>query len=96
MKPLQIAQDIIPISAFKSQASQVLRAMHDTGRPVVLTQNGRPAAVLVSTEDFDRMTERERLIAAVERGQAEIAAGLGISDEDLGHELDAEFGPLQT
>lgn len=96
MKPLQVAQDIVPIGVFKSQAAELLRSVRETGRPLVLTQNGRPAAVLVSPDAFDEMTARARLVAAVTRGIADADAGQLVGDEDLGRDLDEAFGSLDA
>lgn len=95
MKPLHVAEDILPIGAFKSQAASVLRSVRETGRAVVLTQNGRPAAVLLSPEDYDRLLERERFIAAVEQGLSDADEGRTVTDDELGRELDLAFGALE-
>jgi prevent-host-death family protein len=69
-----------------------MRQLRDTGRPIVITQHGKPAGVLIPTGDFDRLTERERFVGAIRQGMAESDAGLGITDEDLGAELDRKYG----
>jgi prevent-host-death family protein len=61
----------------------VLRQLHERRRPVVITQNGRPTAVLVSPEDFDDLTEERRLVAAVSDGLADVEAGRVVADEEL-------------
>ena len=96
MKPISIEDDIIPIGEFKTHAARVMRQLRDTGRPVVITQHGKPAGVLVSAADFDRLTERDRFVAAVNRGLAESEAGLGSDDEDLNALLDSKFGLVDT
>lgn len=93
MKPMSVQDDIIPIGEFKTHAARVMRQLRDTGRPIVITQHGRTAGVLVSAGEYDRLTERERFLAAVNQGLAESAAGLGITDEELGAELDRKYGP---
>lgn len=95
MKPLQIAEDIVPIAEFKAHVSEVVRGLRERGRPLVITQNGKPAAVLLSPEEFDALIDQARVIAAVQQGLAEAEAGQLISDEQLGRELDQEFGPLK-
>ncbi len=94
MKTVQVARDILPIGEFKTAASRVLRKLNETHRPVIITQNGKPAAVLITPEDFDLLWERERLVEAVHQGLADAEAGRWIDDEALEKELDAEFGPL--
>ena len=93
---MRIHDDIIPIGEFKTHASRIMRRLKGEGRPIVITQRGRPAGVLVTPEDYDRFTERERFVAAVEQGLAESDAGLGTPGGDLNDVLDEKFGPLDV
>lgn len=84
MKAVRLSDDIIPIGEFKTHASSIIRRLHEEHRPIVITQRGRAAAVLVTPEDYDRLAERERFVAAVEQRLAESDSGLGlISAGDL-------------
>lgn len=94
MKPVSVQDDIIGIGEFKTHAAKILRGLREQGRPIVITQHGKPAAVLITPEDFDRLSERERFVAAVEQGLAESDAGLGVDDGDINTILDEELGPL--
>ena len=47
------------------------------------------------SEEIDASAEMARIVAAVQQGLAEAEAGMLISDEQLGRELDQEFGPLK-
>ncbi|HEX9734344.1 MAG TPA: type II toxin-antitoxin system Phd/YefM family antitoxin [Thermoanaerobaculia bacterium] len=95
MKTIQIADDIVPLADFKAHASQLFRRLREDQRPLVITQNGKPAGVLITPEEFDRIRERESFVAAVREGLADSAAGRLIDDGDLDAELDAEFGTLE-
>jgi prevent-host-death family protein len=95
MKPLRVSEDILPIADFKSRASEVLRKMRGHGRPVVITQSGKPAAVLISPEYFDQLIYRDRFIAAVVQGLDDIEGGRVLSDEQLQEELDRKLGSLE-
>lgn len=44
---------IIPISDLQTKAKQVVEQVKDTDQPVVITQRGRAAAVLVSVETYE-------------------------------------------
>ncbi len=92
MKTLHISEDILPLAKFKTRASEVLRRLHKAQRPIVITQNGKPAAVIITPEEFDRLTEQSRFLAAVEEGLADEEAGRLIDDDALSGELDTEFG----
>jgi prevent-host-death family protein len=95
MKSLQVSEDILPIGKFKTQASQVLRKLREAQRPIVITQNGKPTAVLITPEEFDRLHERDRFLAAVREGLADSEAGRVVEDKVLTRELDAALGKAE-
>jgi prevent-host-death family protein len=55
MRTLHVAEDIVPIGEFKTHASELLRRLATSRRPLVITQNGRPAAVVLTPEEFDSL-----------------------------------------
>ncbi len=91
---LQVAEDIVPIGELKAHLSERIRDLRGCGRPLVVTQNGKAAAVLLAPEEFDRLTNQARFIAAMQEGFDDLEAGRVISHEELGHRLDARFGAL--
>lgn len=92
MTVLQVAEDIVPIGELKAHLSERIRGLKGTHRPLVITQNGKAAAVMLAPEDFDRLTTQARFVAAVQDGLSDLHAGRVVSDEDLGRRLDARFG----
>ena len=87
MKPINIAQNIISLTDFKNKASKMLHEVQSSHRPLVITQNGKAAAVLVSPADFDLLTEQARFVDAVQRGLMDVQNGRVLPDEDLDKEL---------
>jgi prevent-host-death family protein len=83
MKHISISKDIISLSDFKNQASKMLNNIQNAHRPLVITQNGKAAAVLMSPTDFDLLTEQVRFVDAVKNGIADVQNGRVLSDEDL-------------
>src|SRR5438552_7583864 len=92
MKTIMVAEDILPIATFKAHASAVVRSLRTRGRPMVITQNGKPAAVLVSPEEFDRLQAGREFRAAVREGLADEKAGRTVSDRELDRILDVTIG----
>ena len=92
MKSIQISEDIFPLGQFKTHASRVLRDLHEKNRPIIITQNGKPAAVLLTPEEFDRLSKQEQFVTAVKEGLQDVKAGNIISDEQLSTTLREEFG----
>ncbi|MCC6751330.1 MAG: type II toxin-antitoxin system Phd/YefM family antitoxin [Deltaproteobacteria bacterium] len=91
MKALRVSEDIVPVSEFKAQAAEWLRRLTTTGQPLVITQNGKPAGVLLSPEAYDELAERARFVAAVEDGLADSQAGRLTDQATLAAELKARY-----
>jgi prevent-host-death family protein len=90
-RSFQVAEDIVPIAELKVRLSEVIRSL-DTRRPLVVTLNGKPAAVLMSPREYDRVTHRARVVESIQGGLDDIEAGRVISDEELGHHLERRYG----
>lgn len=89
---LQVAEDIVPIGELKTHLSERIRELKGRRRPLVVTQNGRAAAVMLAPEEFDRLANQARFAAAAQDGLSDLDAGRVVSDEELGRRLDARFG----
>jgi len=75
MAHVRVSEDFVPVSDFKAQAADLLKRVGDTRKPLVITQNGRPAGVLLSPAAYDDLIERTEFVAAVSAGLADIEAG---------------------
>ena len=85
MRAPKISEDIVPVSDFKAHAAELLRRIAETGQPLVITQNGKAAGVVLSPERFDELTERARFAEAIKSGLADSDA-----DRVLPHEVVVE------
>ena len=91
MKAVQVARDIVPIAVFKAQSASWLERVRASGHPVVITQNGKPAGVLISPEEFDRIQHQtiEFVRSEIRAGEAAIAAGKVYSTNEVKGHLEA-------
>ncbi len=92
MRRLRVSENIIPVSAFKAQAADWLRRLADSSEPVVITQNGKAAGVLLSPAAYDELTERLELMRAVVEGMDDVEAGRIASHEQVVAEMRRRFG----
>jgi len=88
MKNISVAKDIIPIGEFKSSISKWINKTKTTGQPVVITQNGRPAAVMITPNDFDDLQQSRQFFESVSRGIADADSGKVLDTGQLFSELD--------
>ena len=65
VKEIQISDGIVPLGEFKAQAAKLLKRIGESGQPMVITQNGRPAGVLLSPREYDRMQKRQRFLESI-------------------------------
>jgi len=89
MPNIKVSKNIIPVSEFKAHAAKWLRHINETGEPLVLTQNGKAAAVLVAPESYDDANDRDRFVAAVREGLADADAGRTHPHDEVAAEFDA-------
>jgi len=54
---VHIMKNIIPITDLQRKAGQIVDTLKDTGESVIITQRGRPAAVLIAADHYARMEE---------------------------------------
>ena len=92
MRPILLAQDIVPLSQFKTQASKILERLKKSNGSVVITQNGRAAAVVVTPEQFDRLMEEQRFREAVQRGLEDERVGRLIPHKEVRRQMERKFG----
>jgi len=92
MRPVRISENFVPISEFKAQAADWLRKIGESGAPLVVTQNGRPAGVVLSPEAFDALTEQARFVLAVGEGLADAEAGRVHDHAAVKAQMKARFG----
>ena len=87
MKSINVSTDIIPIGEFKSSMAKWLNTAKKTGQPLIITQNGRPAAVLLSPEEFDNLQYNKLFVDSVTRGVSDIKYGKVYETEQIKEEL---------
>ncbi len=82
-------KNIIPITDLQRQAGQIISSLAELEEPVVVTQRGRAAAVLISAEryseieaDLKRLDELE-LLEMVENSRRDIAEDKTLSHDEV-------------
>lgn len=89
MTIILVMDETLPLSEVKAKLSEVVDRVEATHERVVVTRNGRPAAVLMSPDDLEALEETLELLsdpAAMERVSAarkDIAAGRVVTAEQL-------------
>ena len=83
MKAIKVAKGVVPIGEFKNNAANWLAELNSTGNPIVITQHGKPAAVLLTPHEFDRIQYKDAFLASIEKGSQELENRMGIEMQDV-------------
>lgn len=89
---MDITKDIRPLTEFKRDTTRFMSHLKDTGRPSVLTVNGKPALVVMDAEawqDVQDQIEYARRVTGIRKGLNQARDGQGIEAETFFETLDA-------
>lgn len=78
---MNITNDIRPVTYLKSRAADLLKQINDTHRPVIITQNGEPKAVLQDPESFENMRNAIGILKLISMGEEDIKNGNTLEQE---------------
>ncbi|MDW7760016.1 MAG: type II toxin-antitoxin system Phd/YefM family antitoxin [Acidobacteriota bacterium] len=87
MQKLKIDQDIRSMSEVRNAMASFIKQVHNTKRPVVITQHGKGVAVLLSANEYEAMQEKIELLSDVQTSLNQLAGGEGISHQNAKDKL---------
>ena len=81
MKRPRVNEDIRPMSEFRTEIASFLKQVHDTKRPLVITQHGKGVAVLLDASEYEAMQEKIEMLQDIQTSIGQIEAGQGIDHD---------------
>jgi prevent-host-death family protein len=85
---MNIRKDIKSITYLKSRAAYLLKQINETHRPVIITQNGEPKAVLQDFESYENMRNVLGMLKIISIGEEEIRNGNVKTQEEVFEDLE--------
>jgi prevent-host-death family protein len=79
---------IVPVTDLRQDAAGVLKRLKKSQDPLVITQRGRAAAILLSLDAYEKSREEREILRLLARGEKEIASGKGHTLESVMREVD--------
>jgi len=80
---MNIQKDIRPVTYLKTRAADLLKQINDTRRPVIITQNGEPKAVLQDPKSFEDMRKVIGILKLISQGEEDIKKGNAKTQEEV-------------
>jgi len=91
MRQPRVDTDIKPVSEFRANAAELIEQVKQSGRPLVLTQRGHSAAVLLDVADYAQLVEELELLRDVGTAMQQVEAGKGIPNREAKAQLRKRF-----
>ncbi len=87
---VKFSEDLVPLGDMKINPGKVVRRVHETGRPVLLTSHGRGVAVVMGLDEFEAAQEEREFMRAVVAGLADVEAGRVVPFDEVVRSLGLE------
>jgi len=92
MRRINTEQDIRPLSEFRANSASFIQQIQETRRPLVLTQRGHSAAVLLDVREYEGLLEELESLREIHQAEQQLAQGQGIAHEDAKKQILAGLG----
>ena len=87
---IDVTQDIQSLTTFKRNSSGLMKRMKKTGRPIVLTVNGKAEAVLLDAAAYQEVASQLEAVASIRRGLLQARKQMGRPADDVFDELEGK------
>lgn len=87
MRRTRLDEDIRPVTEFRENAATLIRQVQESKRPLVLTQRGHSAAVLLDVGEYEKLVGELELRRQVEAAEKELAEGKGVAHEQVAERI---------
>jgi len=81
MQRVQLDQDIQPLSEFRSKVAFYFDKVKKTKRPLVITQNGKSAAILIDVSEYEAMVDKIEVLEDIKLAEEQIRKGMEFSHQ---------------
>lgn len=83
MPRIQLDNDIQPLSEFRSKVAFYFDKVKKTKRPLVITQNGKSAAILLDVSEYEAMIDKIDVLEDIKLAESQIRNGLGVPHHNV-------------
>jgi prevent-host-death family protein len=91
---VKYTKDIEPVTVLKRDAAELITRARERATPIVITQSGKPTAVLVDVESYERDRSAFLLLKLVAQGERDHAEGHTVSHADVRKDVRQQLAEL--
>ena len=75
---LNLDEDVKPLSEFRANVTACMNQIRETRRPLVITQHGKAAAVLLGVAEYERLMQKMEVLEDIRQAEDQLAQGRGV------------------
>ncbi len=87
MRRIQLDEDVRPLSEFRANVAAFIEKVRKTKRPLVVTQRGKSAAVLLDVGEYEALIDELELLQDIRTGEKQINDGKGVNHKEARKEI---------
>lgn len=72
---ISVSKDIEPLSEFRKKSAEFIKRLKNDKQPIVLTQHGKSAAVLMDVTEFELFNKKMKLLEDLLEAKQQIQQG---------------------
>lgn len=69
------------VTTLKRQATRILAELNSNHEPIIITEQGKPSACLISVDDYESMQNRMRILEVIATGERDIVNNKTFTNE---------------
>ena len=79
---ISISNNIEPLSGFRKKSTDFIKRIKNDKQPIILTQHGKSAAVLMDVSEFERFIKKMEMLEDVLEAKQQVEKGLMYSFDE--------------
>ena len=91
MKRILLNEDIQPLSEFRANAASFIEKVTKTKRPLVITQRGKSAAVVLDVTEYESLIEKLELFIDIQIAERQLDNEKGIDHDESKNQILGEI-----
>jgi len=84
---MNLSPHLTPLTEVRRHTAEIFEQVRATKQPMMITEHGREAGVIMDPEGFHLLINRLALLEEIAMGETEIAQGLGVDWQDVKADL---------
>ncbi len=79
---IKLNTDIRPLSDFRANVASIIEDLKKTKRPIVITQHGKSAAVMLDVTEYETLLEKIELLTDIQIAETQLHNGQGVPHKE--------------